>query len=68
MKALRAFIHGEVEKQNSFHSNYLASDMKVKEAKDAVPQEHVETFFDVFSNRLYEIPHSVRPEIVRLLR
>ena len=42
--------------------------MRVKEAKDEVPKEHVDTFFSVFSNRLYEIPHSVRPEIVRLLR
>ena len=42
--------------------------MRVKEQKDLVPKEHVDTFFNVFSNRLYEIPHSVRPEIVRLLR
>ena len=28
----------------------------------------METLFKVFSNKLYEIPHSVRPEIVRLLR
>ena len=42
--------------------------MRGKEEKDAVPKEHVDTFFNVFSNRLYEIPHSVRPEIVRLLR
>ena len=54
---------------DSFHSEYVASGIGVnKEVEDVVPKEHVETLFKVFSNKLYEIPHSVRPEIVRLLR